>query len=101
MPMEEEVIDFEARTELLEALASPRRLHILSLIAGRDRVTNVDVKEAVGISQPNVSFHLKKLHRVGIVERSKEGRSKIYEINRDMLEEKGIDLGKLINASVA
>jgi DNA-binding transcriptional ArsR family regulator len=63
-------------------------------------VTNTVVKEELKVSQPNASFHLDKLVRAGILDQSKDGMSKVYEINRDKLEERGINLGKLINAPV-
>lgn len=91
-------MNLQDKANLLDALASPRRLHVLSLIAEKDRVTNMVVKEGLDTSQSNASFHHDKLTRAGILDRSKDAQYNVYEINRDKLEEKGIDLGKLINA---
>ena len=55
----------------LKALADPMRLRVLSHVAvqGCEAVSAADLTAALGISQPTVSHHLKKL-----VERTQEGR---------------------------
>ncbi len=91
----EKAVDFENRANFLKVFTSTKRLHILSIILNKERVTNSTVKEELDMSQPNASFHLNKLQEEGIVMSDREGKSKIYEINKDALKAKGIDPNKL------
>jgi ArsR family transcriptional regulator len=60
---------------LLKALADPVRLRLLSLVAShRDGEACVcDLNDAFDLSQPTISHHLKVLHEVGLLDRSKRG----------------------------
>jgi ArsR family transcriptional regulator len=73
-----------ARTlaDVFKALADPARLRLLSLIAaqpGRE-ACNCDLIEPLGLSQPTVSHHLKKLHDAGLLAREKRGQWVYYRI---------------------
>ncbi len=48
-----------------------------------------DVTEEVGLSQPTVSFHLKKLVAAGLLEREQRGVWAYYSLNRVALERMG------------
>jgi ArsR family transcriptional regulator len=65
----------ERRAGLLKALADPVRLQLLSIIsASPDREACVcDMTEAVQVSQPTVSHHLKTLVDAGILTRERRG----------------------------
>ena len=67
---------------LLKALADPVRLRLLSLIAShRDGEACVcDLQEAFELSQPTISHHLKVLHEVGLLDRSKRGVWVYYRV---------------------
>jgi ArsR family transcriptional regulator len=59
---------------VLKAMADPARLNILHQLAG-GRETNVtDLVEALELSQPLVSWHLRSLRRVGLVRTRRRGR---------------------------
>jgi len=67
----------ELQGRVLRAVAEPSRLRILdTLREGEQRV--VDVVDATGLSQPNVSKHLACLHDCGLVARDKRGREVFY-----------------------
>jgi len=67
----------EKRIELLKALAHPARIKILEeLVEGVKCVS--DFEEALDISQPNVSQHLKLLRSHNIVDYFVDGRLKCY-----------------------
>ena len=60
---------------VLKALADPVRLRLLSIVmsyAGAEACV-CDLNEAVDLSQPTVSHHLKVLHDVGLLDREKRG----------------------------
>jgi ArsR family transcriptional regulator len=67
---------------LLKALADPVRLRLLSLVAShRDGEACVcDLQEAFDLSQPTISHHLKVLHEVGLLDRSKRGVWVYYQV---------------------
>ena len=64
------------------AVAEPRRRHILDYLAGCERPVS-DVVEALGLPQPSVSKHLRVLLDVGLVEVRRDGRQKFYRTNAE------------------
>lgn len=60
-------------------LAEPQRRHILdALIAGERPVT--DLVERLGISQPNVSKHLRVLREAGMVAVRVDAQRRLYRV---------------------
>lgn len=66
------------------AIAEPRRRHILELIAGDERSVT-DIADALELGQPSVSKHLQVLRDVGLVSVRREGRRTLYRINGETL----------------
>ncbi len=79
---------------LLKALADPVRLRLLSLVASHDEgeACVCDLNDAFDLSQPTISHHLKVLHEVGLLDRTKRGVWVYYRIKPDAL----ADLAALI-----
>ncbi len=79
---------------LLKALADPVRLRLLSLVASHadGEACVCDLNDAFDLSQPTISHHLKVLHEVGLLDRSKRGVWVYYAVRREAL----ADLGALI-----
>ena len=79
---------------LLKALADPVRLRLLSLVASHEagEACVCDLNDAFELSQPTISHHLKVLHEVGLLDRSKRGVWVYYSVRREAL----ADLGTLI-----
>src|SRR6266508_6636125 len=80
--------DREARdaATLFKALADPHRVRIVNVLANADEPVCVcDFVPALGLAQPTVSFHLKKLLAVGLVEREQRGTWAYYSLNRSAL----------------
>ncbi|MGH3509018.1 MAG: ArsR/SmtB family transcription factor [Nocardioidaceae bacterium] len=72
---------------LLKALADPVRLRLLSLVAahaGREACV-CDLNDAFELSQPTISHHLKVLHEVGLLDRSKRGTWVYYSVREEAL----------------
>ncbi len=60
-------------------LADPTRLRLFSLIAAAgEACAACDLVDALGVSQPTVSHHLKVLREAGLVESEKRGRWVYY-----------------------
>src|SRR5690625_7632715 len=71
-------VDAERLASALKALSDPTRLRLLSHVAaqGCDSVCACDLTEPLGISQPTVSHHMKKLVDAGLL---KIGRASCRE----------------------
>ena len=66
------------------AIAEPRRRHILEFIAAEERSVN-DIADALELGQPSVSKHLQVLRTVGLVTVRRDGRRTMYRTNADTL----------------
>jgi ArsR family transcriptional regulator len=72
--------DLEAAAELLRALANPHRLAIVrELSAGEPRCVH-ELVDALGVSQPLVSQHLRVLRSVHLVKTQRRGREIAYSL---------------------
>jgi ArsR family transcriptional regulator, arsenate/arsenite/antimonite-responsive transcriptional repressor len=73
-----------ATARLFKALADPHRVRIVNLLATSDEpICGCDLEGPLGLSQPTVSFHLKKLHDVGLLDREKRGVWAYWSLNRE------------------
>jgi ArsR family transcriptional regulator len=76
----------EATARLFKALADPHRVKILNLLAtSPEPVCVCEFTEPLGLSQPTVSHHLKKLLDAGLLEREQRGTWAYYSLNHDAL----------------
>lgn len=62
--------------EVFKALADPTRVRLVRYLAESESGTACacHLPDALGISQPTLSFHMHKLHAAGLVDRDKRGR---------------------------
>jgi DNA-binding transcriptional ArsR family regulator len=67
-------------TDAFNAVAEPRRRQILDLLAGGEQPVN-EIVRLLGLSQPQVSKHLRVLREVGAVDVRGEGRQRLYRLN--------------------
>jgi ArsR family transcriptional regulator, arsenate/arsenite/antimonite-responsive transcriptional repressor len=88
------VAQAERVAPLLKALAEPVRLRLLSLVASHagGEACVCDLAEAFDLTQPTISHHLKVLHELGLLDRSKRGVWVYYKVRTQAL----ADLGALI-----
>lgn len=61
---------------VFKALSDPTRIRLLQYLAESDAGTACacHLPEALGISQPTLSFHMRKLRDAGLVDRDQRGR---------------------------
>jgi DNA-binding transcriptional ArsR family regulator len=71
-------------TDAFNAVAEPRRRAILAYLASGERPVN-DVVAGVGLSQPQVSKHLRVLREVDLVRVRDDGRQRLYRLNGEAL----------------
>jgi ArsR family transcriptional regulator len=65
----------EATAALFAALADPARVRIVNLVATSDEpVCACHLIEPLGLAQPTVSHHLKKLVDAGLLDREQRGK---------------------------
>ena len=81
-------------SETFKALSVPSRIHILSLLKHHGPMPVKDIAEAVGMTAPAVSQHLKILKGAGLVDSKRQGYWVPYEVNVAALHD---CCGQLIN----
>lgn len=91
------VLDAEAAGRLaagFKALADPTRVRLLSLIATADggEACICDLTDAVGLSQPTVSHHMKQLVEAGLASREQRGKWAFYRVEPQALDALGAAL---------
>lgn len=73
-----------ATAELFKSLADPARVRIVNLIArAKDPVCACDLNEPLGLAQPTVSHHLKRLVEVGLLKREQRGKWAYFSLRPD------------------
>jgi ArsR family transcriptional regulator, arsenate/arsenite/antimonite-responsive transcriptional repressor len=73
-----------ATAELFRALGDASRVKIVNVLAtSHEPVCVCELTEPLGLTQPTVSHHVKKLLDVGLVEREQRGRWAFYSLNPD------------------
>ena len=73
----------EATAALFRALGDPARVKILNVLATAGGEVCGCELSSLGLSQPTVSHHLKKLHDAGLLVREQRGKWAHYSLNRD------------------
>jgi ArsR family transcriptional regulator, arsenate/arsenite/antimonite-responsive transcriptional repressor len=91
VPLSADVLSDEAAdatADLFKALADPSRVRIVNLLAtsGGEPVCVCHLIEPLGLSQPTVSHHMKKLLDVGLVVREQRGKWAYFSLNAQAAE---------------
>ncbi|MCY7301630.1 MAG: metalloregulator ArsR/SmtB family transcription factor [Thermoleophilia bacterium] len=76
-----------ATAELFRVLGDPARVRIVNMIvvAGAP-ICACDFYDALGLGQPTVSYHLKKLTDAGLLEREQRGKWAFFSLNEKAVE---------------
>src|SRR4249919_2573076 len=76
--------DANATAALFKALGDPHRVRVVNLlVVSGEPVCICDLTELLGLSQPTVSFHMKKLMDAGLLERDQRGVWAYYSLRED------------------
>ena len=68
-------VEADATAGLFKALADPARVRAINVLArSTEPVCLCNLMEPLGLSQPTVSHHMKKLADAGIVDREQRGK---------------------------
>jgi ArsR family transcriptional regulator len=76
------MIDWRELKLMTRALADVARLTIVYHLAHEDDITVTSLTERLGISQPLVSWHLRKLRRAGLIRTRRSGRQVYCSLDR-------------------
>jgi ArsR family transcriptional regulator len=89
-PLAATVLDAEeavATAELFKALGDPARVRIVNVLATTEEPICVcELIEPLGLAQPTVSHHLKKLVDAGLLAREQRGKCAYFSLKRDAVE---------------
>jgi DNA-binding transcriptional ArsR family regulator len=67
---------------LFQAFTNPSRMQILRALRERESMNVTQITEETGLEQTSVSHNLKCLAFCGLVAAKREGRSRVYSLNR-------------------
>ena len=77
----------EKQFELIaKALADPRRMQVLEVIAGERECPCQRLTQEFPVSKATISHHIKELVRAGLIDAHRDGQFLHCEVRRDMLE---------------
>ena len=72
----------DATAALFRALGDPTRVRIVNLLASSgEPVCVCELVDALGLAQPTVSHHLRKLVEAGLLEREERGKWSFFSID--------------------
>jgi ArsR family transcriptional regulator len=77
--------DLKALSRYFYALKEVLRLRMLCTLAEADEITVSELAERLHISQPLLSWHLRRLRQANIVQVRKEGRESYYALDRERM----------------
>jgi ArsR family transcriptional regulator len=90
---------------IAKALADPRRMQVLEVIAGQEECPCQRLRDEFPISKATISHHIKELVRAGLIDARKDGQFLHCEVRREVLEAYAAELlrraGGTIKDSVA
>jgi len=72
-------------SDVFNAIAEPQRRQIIELLARRRSLAVGTIVLMLGLRQSAVSKHLGVLRTVGVVSVTKQGKNRVYDLNRDQL----------------
>ena len=81
------MINLKKVTKILKALADESRVRILVLLKERNGLCVCEITEIIGLSQPTISSHLKRLQDAEIITYSKDGLWVKYKLEENIEKE--------------
>lgn len=77
--------DHSSAPEAFKALGDPIRWTIVRYMAAQPELAGSVLEEALPVSRPTISYHIRILTQAGLVEVSKRGRNHFYTLRHDVL----------------
>lgn len=85
--MGNEEIDMDAAVEVFKALGHPVRLDIMKRMVRVPELACTELEHTLPIAKTTISYHIKILHRAGLIEVRKEGRFYFYRSKDSSMDE--------------
>lgn len=85
---------------IAKALADPRRMQLLEVIAGEEECPCQRLRQEFPVSKATISHHLKELVRAGLIDARREGQFLNCEVRRDVLEAYAAELLRRAGATI-
>lgn len=76
--------DYVKITKMIQAFSDPKRLMILDTLSCGERCA-IELQEALSMTQPTTSYHMKLLTDTGVVSMRSEGKYSFYSLDRNKL----------------
>ncbi len=92
--------DWRELKTVMKALADVARLTIVYHLAHQPEITVTTLTEQLGISQPLVSWHLRKLRRAGLLRTRRVGRQVYCSLDRHHFQQNLQLLERLVDPAV-
>lgn len=73
--------NLEHHVKIFESLSDEKRLKILHLLTFRE-MCNCELTAATESTQPNLTYHIKKLEESGLVKKRRDGKYIYYTLNQ-------------------
>ena len=89
----------EQFTRINRALADPRRMEILELIASQEEMACSALASDCPISQPTISHHVKELASAGLIKARKQAKYCFYRLDRKVWSEYLAESGRRVPAA--
>ena len=93
--------DWRDLKRMIKALAGVARLTIIYHLARQEAVTVTDLAAHLNISQPLVSWHLRKLRHAGLIQMRRSGRQVYCSLNLERFHQCIQRLKSLIDPNIA
>ncbi len=80
-------VEAQGTAELFKSLGDPARVRIVNILAtAGDSVCICDLNKPLGLAQPTVSHHMKKLLEAGLVDRDQRGKWAYFSLKPEAIE---------------
>jgi DNA-binding transcriptional ArsR family regulator len=71
--------------DIFYAIAEPTRRSIIEMLAKKGRLSATDISDKFSQSAPAISQHLKVLREAHVVHVEKQGKQRIYQLDRNSM----------------
>lgn len=88
-------MDKKEVVDILKAISDMKRFEILQIV-NCEETCICDFQDKFDVTQPTLSYDMKKLQDLGLVNSRKDGKWNYYSLNKEKLEEFYVTLGELL-----
>ena len=79
-------VDYENLSKKLRVISDPKRLKIIDMLSC-DELCACEILEKFDITQPTLSYDMRKLEEAGLVTSRREGKNTFYSLDEASLDE--------------